>query len=173
MKFDFTLHIIKKQDFNRDTKIPKGGVFLCVHARIMYMKFKNLFQGRLGRVRYFSYILVILSVFILLLVSVRNIFGVMGDEIFIFYAVFFFAVVILTIRRLHDLNLSGWWALLIPISFAITMGMLLAFIFSPSTPFFVTLIIWSMLGLNIVAFSLLIFWKGTAGSNRFGEGPLK
>lgn len=139
------------------------------------MELKNLLQGRLGRVRYFSYVLITLSVFTLLIVAYRNIFGALGDVMFAVIAAFFFAVVVLTIRRLHDLNLRGLWALLIPISFAVTIISTLYLInpFAPDGLFLANFTIWPMLSLYTVAFFLLFFRKGTAGLNRFGEEPSK
>ncbi|WP_341788557.1 MULTISPECIES: DUF805 domain-containing protein [unclassified Rickettsia] len=55
--------------------------------------------------------------------------------------VYLFANTSLTVRRLHDCNLSGFW-------------FLLGIIFSP------------LIGL------LLLFIKGTSGSNRYGKPPM-
>lgn len=134
------------------------------------MKLKNLLQGRLGRARFFSYILITLSVFTLLIVAYRIIFGIPGDEILAFYIAYSFVIVVLIIRRLHDLNLSGWWALLPPVLLPISIGILSAFLFSLNSPFFGGSTIRLMLGSNAIALLLLFFWKGTSGSNRFDEG---
>ena len=54
-------------------------------------------------------------------------------------------------RRLHDINISGWWLLLLLI-----------------TGFFPYLITYAQIGLLI-----LFMIKGTQGKNRFGDDPLK
>lgn len=52
-------------------------------------------------------------------------------------------IVFCLIKRLHDLNRSGWWALLVAVPF-----------------------------LNALGGLYLAFKKGTPGPNRFGEDPL-
>lgn len=50
----------------------------------------------------------------------------------------------ITVRRLHDINYSGWWYLLVVV---------------PVVGFLVYLV--------------LLFWRGTKGANRFGQDPLQ
>jgi uncharacterized membrane protein YhaH (DUF805 family) len=75
---------------------------------------------------------------------------------------FLFAVLILvwpfvaiTVKRLHDLNLSGWWIMLVlAIPFAARLiGM------NPST-------------LMLIGYALLSALPGSSGNNRFGTDPL-
>ncbi|MEK7568511.1 MAG: DUF805 domain-containing protein [Patescibacteria group bacterium] len=137
------------------------------------MKLKNLLQGRLGRLRYFSYLFITAAIFSLLIIAYRNIFAAPYNEYLFFIGLFFLPIIILTIRRLHDLNLNGWWALLIPVSWATLPAMFMGFAFSPSTPFFVEVVVRLVYVLTAVSFSFLFLWKGTSGSNRFGEAPLR
>lgn len=51
--------------------------------------------------------------------------------------------IMLMIRRLHDLNRSGWWWLLLIVPF-----------------------------INLALIIYILFFKGTVGPNRFGEDPL-
>jgi len=62
--------------------------------------------------------------------------------------------VAITVKRLHDLNLSGWWALLM---LAIPFAARLIGIY-PST-------------LLLFGFLLLSTLRGSAGDNRFGIDP--
>ena len=67
--------------------------------------------------------------------------------------------VVLYIRRLHDLNLSGWWfAVTIPCYFTLLIDNL-AF----------SVILWTF---NLGTLFVLCALKGTRGPNRFDEDPL-
>lgn len=73
----------------------------------------------------------------------------------------------LYIKRLHDMNLSGYWSLLIALS---PFAPLFALFFPPLVAGLVAL------GLNIPAFVAVIicgFFKGTDGRNQYGPDPLK
>ena len=79
----------------------------------------------------------------------------------------------LFVRRLHDQNRSGWFALILPVLLALKLyerfeldaGRLLA----PNLGFPYNVL---MLGL-VVVFWVLLFWPGTDGENRFGLDPRK
>jgi uncharacterized membrane protein YhaH (DUF805 family) len=84
-----------------------------------------------------------------------------------------------TCRRLHDLNLSGWWQLLVYCIpsvltgiFAFTIG--LAVIANPFLAGF-----WGMIGMGIVGAVWLIYIltlslkRGTVGVNKYGVDPLQ
>ena len=137
------------------------------------MKLKNLLQGKLGRAKYFSYTLIAVVSLYLALVAYRSIFGVPGDELALFFLAFFFIIVVLTIRRLHDLNLRGGWALFAPISFLIGFVYFLSILFDPSPSFFLYFPILFLGALNAIAFLFLFIKGGTSGINRFGEAPLR
>ncbi|MDV0445618.1 Inner membrane protein YhaI [Methanimicrococcus sp. At1] len=69
--------------------------------------------------------------------------GLIAAAVFIAAAVYFFFFKLLQeIKRLHDVNLSGWWAI---------------FGFVPF--------------LSIIYYLYLIFVDGTVGPNKFGEDP--
>lgn len=63
-----------------------------------------------------------------------------------------------TIRRLHDINLSGWWILSCSILFYVLFYI---------KQFYIVSI------LGTIFLLILIFKKGTKGPNRFGEDPLE
>ena len=66
--------------------------------------------------------------------------------LFVLFFLFFIYVVFQTIRRLHDINYSGWWWPIKIITIIIPLGLILDFI--------------------------LCITDGTPGENRFGEDPL-
>lgn len=63
-----------------------------------------------------------------------------------------------TIRRLHDINLSGWWVLLCAVLFYVLFYI---------EQFYIVSI------LGAIFLLILVFKKGTKGPNRFGDDPLK
>ncbi len=116
------------------------------------------FSGRLGRLRYLVYSVVsMLAVGVIASFAMGIIAAVGGhppatpdDEptlaMFAFYLIAGLPILILSLmfamRRLHDMNLSGWFVLLMLIPFVSAI------------------------------FSLvLLFWPGTQGPNRFGPPP--
>lgn len=110
------------------------------------------FNGRMNRAKYWMYILYgfLLSWVIEFMLSM--IVGIIGSEevlllsivlSFVLYIVFAILTLPFTVRRLHDLNKSGWWYLIFLI---------------PIINFF---------------FGLYVgFFKGTDGTNQYGPDPL-
>ena len=116
------------------------------------------YKKRLNRERYFKRVLLTMSANALALVIEGHANGILSNPhadaglgmIVLALAAFIISVVALVsstmlhIRRLHDLDSSGWWAIttLIPIICLIPLG-------------------------------VLLFTKGTDGDNRFGTDPLQ
>ena len=107
------------------------------------------FTGRYNRSRYFFSMLALslglggLSGFLAVFLQAVNL-DYLGIAIYILVIpLIFIGQISIGIRRLHDLDLSGWWYLL---SF--------------------------LLFINIFFGIYLLFFKGTAGDNRFGSDPL-
>ena len=100
------------------------------------------FEGRAARSEYWYWVLfiVIVEVAFLIVISILPLLGLL-------YLVFALGVLLpsiaVTVRRLHDIDKSGWWIL---ISFIPLIGAII-------------LIIWECT-------------KGTLGPNRFGADPL-
>lgn len=124
------------------------------------MSIANLFKGRLNRLNYFiSAVLYYLVAYFanLALSSLIKPFGPgilqnfssghlwSGSFIWLFISALLVIIILslilcsLVIRRLHDINVSGWWILLILVPLA-----------------------------NIIGPLFLFFKKGTEGSNRYG-----
>lgn len=102
--------------------------------------FNKLFEGRLGRLHYFLGNLIILGVGMLIMIIYLNV-----------YLSFFFSLLTLplTVRRLHDINLSGFLA---------PIGWLSYF----KGGFIVVAAIFNL---------FLLFKKGSKGVNDYGEAP--
>lgn len=73
-----------------------------------------------------------------------------------------------TVRRLHDLNRTGWWASLPFVPLLLVFGTVL---FNGELPD--AMAIWAGFALMLCPGALLaaMAWKGAAGVNRFGEDP--
>lgn len=99
-------------------------------------------KGRIGRVRYFFYNMLVGLIGMLLIGLGSLAFGISpilgGIIVTVIYIAIIVISILLTIQRCHDLNKSGWWALLLLVPFAV-------FYF--------------------------YFFPGTKGSNQFGLMP--
>ncbi|SHH19154.1 DUF805 domain-containing protein [Marivita hallyeonensis] len=107
------------------------------------------FSGRAARSEFWWFVLFLMVMNLLLAILDRALFGVTSDgqPISIIGAVFSLAIILPSIavgvRRLHDLDKSGWWYLLILIPFLGALVLIYFFV-----------------------------QKGSAGENRFGPDPL-
>ena len=144
------------------------------------------FKGRLGRLRFFVYGLVL--TFVMQLISIP--FGISmftgnyGNPAIFNIITFIISIVSMiigalwTIQRMHDINLSGWWYLIIllPMLFLVAYPAIIEFGpgTSPTTP---DVMMPMGIGLGIVGIVIGIFFlalwfiPGSAGSNRFGPPP--
>ncbi|MDO8562125.1 MAG: DUF805 domain-containing protein [bacterium] len=120
-------------------------------------------QNRIGRSKYFLSLLIFgIVVFSLTQLPVTNLTPLRIRYIVGFIAfgspmLFYILFLILTIKRFHDMNLSGWYILILLFSI-----LLIAPVFYAGAPLIAMLI----------AIPLLSIKKGTAGPNRFGEDPI-
>lgn len=122
---------------------------------------ENFFQytGRLNRLRYLNRIAVIVVVNLLLAgmiklfeemsIAVENAYlsilvGIFGIVTVVFAVISVVSSIMLKIRRLHDIEASGWWALLS----------------------FIPLV-------NLIFGIFLLLKEGTEGSNKYGNDPLQ
>ncbi|MCA1748743.1 MAG: DUF805 domain-containing protein [Sphingomonadales bacterium] len=79
----------------------------------------------------------------------------------------------LFVRRLHDQNRSGWWGLLLPFAFLLTVPMILTELGGDVEAIFAQrraplTIVGDTLQLGLL---VLWFWPGTDGENRYGPDP--
>lgn len=149
-------------------------------------------SGRLRRLAYFGYS--ILLVIILMVITAIMLIPARGSPSFPMVAILtgvvvggvgFWATIALTVKRLHDLNLSGWhyawmWVLpnilgflgnqqyglgLLPLHMDAAQGAEAAALSQIS----ILQIIGGLIGLVIGLY--LLFWPGTDGSNDYGYRP--
>lgn len=97
----------------------------------------------------------------------------------LFWIAIFLPGLAVTVRRLHDVNLSGWWSLLRitePLHFALAVFLVLASVSDACFDIPVMLHEFMLL-VNIVflafAFIPVTIRRGTKGANRFGADPLQ
>ncbi len=129
-------------------------------------------KGRFGRVSYLAWMLMLSTLGFLtgLLISITG-FHIhpMSQKFIMPFWTFIIIVIYLDflfkIRRLHDLNRTGWWSLL-PI---ITTALLLILIITFHDPH-LELTFWIIVFVTNTAFSLyLMIAKGTNGANTYGR----
>ena len=78
-----------------------------------------------------------------------------------------------SVRRMHDLNKSGWW-LLFPYVAFITGLIVLAvgLALTSNMPIIAGWIILGLGGISLLVFWIMMIMPGTVGINRFGPDPL-
>ena len=123
------------------------------------------FHGRAGRAEFWHYFAVFFAVTVIAEILVHVVSMAAMRMIFTAWSLgCFLPTVGVTIRRLHDINRSGWW-LVTPLIPAFLM-LLLFFWLWPVT----VLLAASMLGLLVYLFYLCV-QPGMIGDNRYGPIP--
>ena len=135
------------------------------------------FQGRSSRSEYwwfslFNFLIQIATILVDLIIFGLESYGLFNT---LWGLAIFIGSISLYIRRLHDINKSGWWTLspLLPVPLIILI-ITLGFNIDNLNFLFVGLFI--ILYLAIFGFLITLFvfslLPGTKGANRFGENPL-
>ena len=97
------------------------------------------------------------------------------DEAFLFQGLWSLATLIgvisLGVRRLHDIDKTGFWFLYI---YSPLLVLFPALLFDSGGDFFAFLIVIALLAIFALAITVFVFslLPGTKGRNRFGENPL-
>ncbi|WP_316861338.1 DUF805 domain-containing protein [uncultured Cohaesibacter sp.] len=81
----------------------------------------------------------------------------------VWFAIMFMLSVPLTVRRLHDMELTGKWFLIVPIGMVITFGVALV------SPELMTELLYVPVALVMVLYFVIGFVPGWGGENRFGD----
>jgi len=139
------LESIRTELARRQGKVPEEGeVTLSTEKLLKKGKAFLSFEGRINRLRFILYLLTLFVITAFLQVVARYWEGFLVPAVAEMVQVFVVIVAIsLWIRRLHDMDNSPWWSLIIFIPF-----------------------------INFFAGCWLMFAYGTEGPNRFGPDPL-
>lgn len=126
------------------------------------------FKGRASRKEYLSFLifnsLLLFLMGVLINISSSNIFIITLAGVYKLISIF--PSISVTVRRVHDLNLSAWWCAILIVLFS----MLIPFIKISTN--IIALCALIILGISIFILSLfIIFKKGTDGVNDYGQPP--
>ena len=90
------------------------------------------------------------------------------------YVAGLYASLAMSIKRLHDLSLSGWWCLpAFAPGFIALLAPLVGLSGSPASPNLLDqLLLWGSSAVGLVYIIVLGFIRGTAGPNEYGPNPL-
>ena len=130
------------------------------------------FRGRSRRTEYWTFALGwLITSFVL--GSIEGLLGLAGVPVaqaitWLFVLGSFIPGLAVTVRRLHDVNRTGWWAALPLTPFLLAFSFAL---FNEELLDSMTLAIGAAMLLCPTALLAVLAWKGTAGRNRFGEDP--
>ena len=119
------------------------------------------FSGRASRDEYWYWVICVIVASIVINTINDIIFPENKILLLIFIWVMLLPNLAINIRRLHDLNLSGWW--LLP-NF---------FVFVHPLNHIVSIIVALLLGIYGIVLLVFFFKKGTIGDNRYGKDPLQ
>lgn len=129
------------------------------------------FQGRCVRRDFWYYVLAYIVVYVALAI-VQSLFGSR-----ILTGLYSLALLLpglgISIRRLHDVDRSGWWILIVAIpSLLLLLFSTMALVGGAVGPAFLYVFLLPIV--SLAATALLIYWyaqPGTPGQNRFGPAP--
>ena len=134
------------------------------------------FEGRSSRAEYWWFVLFNYLIYIAAFILDIIFFGIAAmDEAFLFQVLWSLATLIgvisLGVRRLHDIDKTGFWFLYI---YSPLLVLVPALLFDSGGDFFAFLIVIALLAIFALAITVFVFslLPGTKGRNRFGENPL-
>ena len=144
---------------------------------IMALRKYAVFSGRATREEYWWFLLT----HVLIVYSLANgvnigLFGGTSTILLGYILITIIPFLAVLVRRLHDVNVAGWWVLVFCISNMIS-GKLMNFHIQEyvnqeiSVPVYVLIIAFLVCLLNILIFTFTL-QKGTKGTNRFGKPPI-
>lgn len=132
------------------------------------------FSGRSPRAEYWWFWLgyMVVSIVLQILTRISSVLGILG----ILYLGLIIPMIAVAVRRMHDVNRTGWWILAPALPYLLAIAMVLPKVFSGQGAAFgsdfgaaIALILVAMvLGIVVFVFSVL---PGTTGPNRYGPDP--
>ncbi len=122
----------------------------------------------MGRLHYVTYLGSFVFIFLLYLYVANEVIKRKGDEYVFFVVILTIATISVMIRRLHDINFRGWWALVPPMFAIAWISLMVTYLFS-SLPVGIDVIVKLLPWLIFCPVLLLMFIPGTKGPNRFGN----
>ena len=139
------------------------------------------FEGRSSRAEYWWFMLFNYLIIILALILDAMIFGLgndySGDDPFFFQGLWslasFIGLISLSVRRLHDIDKTGFWFLFIysPLLVLIPAALFEDLAGGNFSLFLIAIALLAVFALLITVFVFSLL-PGTKGRNRFGENPL-
>jgi uncharacterized membrane protein YhaH (DUF805 family) len=140
------------------------------------MDFLLSFDGRSGRFAYWMFAFVWLLIWLafllgpLLLSSMIGISKIGSIGFILLLLVTVISSFAITVRRLHDLDLSGWVILIMIFLGILNFGLYIyrEFVVDVSQAFFLTFLITGLSIFLHTYYVLLMIWPGTDGANRYG-----
>ncbi len=154
-----------------------------MNALKKYLAFCNSFKGRLNRKAFIFYWLKFIGLSVIWGL-VWTLTGILAEKIPILGLLLMLvcALILITIcagmisiqiRRLHDLNFSGWWLLLVMIlSVPGTLAMESELNLLPLSEALKTVLIAVHVIVSLVFIIGILFIKGSKGENKYGKDPL-
>ena len=138
-------------------------------------------KGRLNRWAYFKYslILSILPIVLIILLAALSksinsslgitFYGIGLPEVILLICILTFIIggVILPVRRLHDLNLNGWWCII----YYLFIGLGNMPVKENNSTLFIVSAVCGLIG--FICSMFLLFKRGTIGDNKYGKDPLE
>lgn len=146
----------------------------------------NIFspKGRLGRMRFFTFSYALMLTFSILIAIFVMFFAATAFSmskanfgtiipIALLGIIWMYLIIMLIIKRLHDMNASGWW-ILMPLGLLVGLGIISGILASRNPSGSATMLMLMPLISplsSLVIGAILTFMPGTRGKNRFGSVP--
>ncbi len=139
--------------------------------------FQKIFtiDGRASRSEYWWFALFIAIINVLLNPFLSNFPPLISPFLNLWEIIIFIPLICVTTRRLHDINVSGWWQLcyyLFSISSLPFVPLYETALSENSGFLFIGGVIFTIVMVILIAALVCLCKKGTAGDNRFGADPL-
>lgn len=141
------------------------------------------FKGRINRKKYFSVFISIIFICLAIEVLIPPSFEKIDEDLtfvgafgfFVYLSlqiIFTYIEIAVDVKRLHDLNKSGWFCLFGAIPGTIITILNMAVNAPDALPNRLQALYWGSSVIALIYLIILLFTKGTEGENQFGQDPL-